>query len=277
MVRVLRGKMKQKAYSVILVCVLISALFGAAAAGGDAGNTSAAKVVRYIYETESAKADAWVTFLDGEGFSSGKVYSQNADSVSFAGVDIIIIGNDAAAAWNTMSKTNGIKHAGKPVLGIGEGGSSYFYKAGQSINGEPDEYDGGTVMHALNPSETVFTSPNQITIAGDKNITVQTSSVSGKAAWIPFLPVNVTVLARNPTATNHALLCVEKGAGAPTYMFWGLDADTPSSLTNDGKKLFENAMWNCMGGYVPEFSSFVLVMAGLIGIFAAVLCVRRRN
>lgn len=220
--------------------------------------------VQFLWETNMTGADEWVDFLTSKGFYAAKYQAHDADLIAGYESDLVIIGNDTADAWKDMTDVKAIRNSGTPVLAIGKGGSYFYWAANLSIGWLASAVDPDlNRVHVLDPTNSLYTSPNAIVISLDSTVEVHMSGVRAAVPWIPCLPENVSILAKDPSAMEYATICTE----ASRYTEWGFCTSSPGLLTEQGKKLLENLIWHCLREYpVPEFSSLLLLFVGAIGV-----------
>jgi len=228
---------------------------------------SVAPSIQFLWETDMQSSDDWASYLTFRGFYVQRYQAHDADLIVKYNPDLIIIANDTSPAWADIADVKAIGDSGIPVLAIGKGGSRYYDAANLSIGWLDSGVDfGQSRLHVSDPSNPLWISPNTIGVPPDSIITVHLSDVCAVTPWIPRLPGNVSVLAKDPAAMEYATICTETSR----YTMWSFYTRSPAMLTEDGRRLFENVIWHCLRGSVPEFNSILLVHIGAVGMAAIV-------
>jgi len=254
--------MKRNIFALVVAGVLFAAIIGFACnQTAQAGTTYSLKHIKYGYRNDVPGNDAWVSWLNTNGFICIKFFAGNASTEDFSSIDLIIIGEDTILSWSDSNNTFAIKHANLPVVAIGQGGQTYLQQTGAASGLYPRYSPSMDQIHVEQSASAIYNLPNVITIPTDKNITVQSSSPGGKSVSIVDLPGNVTVLASDPANMDYASITFEDAR----YTLWGFDTGNPNTLTDTGSKLLKNVIWNALGGYpVPELDGIFAVSASML-------------
>lgn len=196
--------------------------------------TGSPNKIVFIYSTDSSSADAYKSLLEPAGFTTDLVLSSNNGTTDFSKYYLIIIGNDVSTL--SGSDINKISDSAKPIIGLGEGGYSFFGGLGLKT-GYPNGWHGSkNSIYTVDKTQTVFNKPNSITIPTD-NILQLYSSTGHVGIYLPSVPSNVIVLGRESTDTTHYPFTLENSK----YLLWGFTA-SPTSMTQTGKDLFVNSV-----------------------------------
>lgn len=217
-----------------------------------AGDTapSAATAVLYIYRRDTAKAAEFKGLLETTG----------AFSVTTAAISIVMgmpdsnlgtfnmfmIADDTGSLneWGASpadaTVVARLVAAGKPIIGLGEGGYAFFGKAG-SPTGWPNGWHGpmsDVYVGALTGS--YFSSPNDLTALVPGAFPLYAAPVNEVAIYMAVAPT-ITPIGWEPRFVNqkpapdHASLTRDD-----CFHLWGFSGG-PSAMNDTGKKLFVNA------------------------------------
>ncbi|MCP4347320.1 MAG: hypothetical protein GY795_17580 [Desulfobacterales bacterium] len=188
----------------------------------------------YIYSSDNNMADTYKSFLDTNGYSTTIIPTDTAGSSDFSQFDLIIIGNDTGSLSDEIVLK--INESGLPVIGIGEGGYSFFGKNnlntgyGNVRNGEVNEIFVTDITHPI------YNLPDKINIPDDNVVQIYTDTLH-IGIFLSPIPQNVTVLGREPSDNNHYPLVTEN----EKYLLWGFTG-SPDSMTQTGKSIFINSV-----------------------------------
>ncbi len=182
------------------------------------------------------------------------ILSSNIATTDFSKYDLIIIGNDISTP--SESDISKISNSAKPIIGLGEGGYSFFGGLGLKT-GSPNGWHGSeNSIYMVDKAHTVFNKPNSITIPTN-NILQLYSSTGHVGIYLSSVPSNVIVLGRENTDTTHYSFTLENSK----YLLWGFTA-SPTSMTQTGKDLFINSVTYL----VPHFNVSINPPNGTIQI-----------
>lgn len=196
--------------------------------------TGNASTIAFIYSTDSSTANDYKSLFESAGFTTDLILTGNIATTDFLKYDLIIIGSDISTpSGSDISK---ISDSAKPIIGLGEGGYSFFGGLGLKT-GYPNGWHGSeNRIYTVDKTYTVFNKPNSITIP--TNYILQLYSSTGHVGiHLPSVPSNVIVLGRESTDTTHYPFTLEDSK----YLLWGFTA-SPTSMTQIGKDLFINSI-----------------------------------
>lgn len=218
---------------------------------------ASARIVGLVYDADLAGADAFKAFLDGRGHPTTLIPVSAAGSTDLSPFETIVIGPDTGylSDWSGDAATIAhINAAGKYTVGIGEGGYAFFGKLSLPI-GWPMGWHGiDATLIAVDPTASVFSTPNVIPTAPTIAVIDSAGFVQGASIHLDFIPASVAVFGVEDSATDHSPLLMEG-----RYVLWGYQ-DVPSALTDVGRDLLENVI-------VPEPASLLwLAAAGLAAL-----------
>gem|GEM_PF-5932207 len=217
--------------------------------------------VAIIYDSDSSWANDFAVLLSDNGHTTTLIEMADVSSASFGLYDLILVDSrtGATAEWGDSASVAKIQDSGKPVLGLGFGGTSLFEEMGLSINWSNAWTDldststsiASTYIHAVDPSSTLFSTPNVISVPSDSNIRIYDHS-GHKGEHAPSLADSAVLIGREPTDDTHYSLVRE----GEKYWLWGFTG-SPGSMTQAGKDLFINFVAAIIGtgGATPNYAA----------------------
>lgn len=200
--------------------------------------------IAYIYDTDTTARDSFSAFLTGPGFGYafdpvplGSVLTYDF-SVDFA----IIIGHDTGTtgAWGTPAQVAHVNAANRQIVGVYDGGSSFFQVSGLFINYGQSWFANGNSLAVVDPTDPTWGYPFPVSTVG--NVQVYTNPNSFLAVYNPIPVGGVTRIGRQTDDNGHYPLISEK-RGANCYTLWGFSG-LPDGMTAAGKDVFVNALYN---------------------------------
>jgi len=211
-------------------------------------HSSGGEGAAFIYTGESADANVYKAFLDSIGVQTTLIEIADVSSADLTSFGLIIIGSNTGymGNWGDPSAVANIQNSGKPVLGLGFGGASFFQQMGLSIN-----WSNGWIrldtpqIYCVDPSLAIFNTPNLISIPEDHIIELYTNS-SYIAEYAPSLSSRVVLVGRESDNVDHYPI-VSEGR----HWLWGF-TNPPTEMTQTGKDLFANIV-----NYIAPISTLV--------------------
>ena len=210
--------------------------------------------IAYVYKNDTATASDFKSLLEGEGFTVELIPLSAVTSTTFTGYNLIIIAHDTGYLdkWGTAAgQTAPIVSAGKPILGLGEGGYAFFGQLG-SLIGWPHGWHGPldsvtaadsllSYYHTFYDFSGVLPGPFPLYDAPVDEVGIY---LGGKP---PVLPIGL-----EPPSPDHApLIADQPPTGGPgCYQLWGY-AGGPSKMVWNGSRLFINAVVYGLGTQCP--------------------------
>ena len=203
--------------------------------------------IAYVYRGVTSAAGAWKAMLEARGFTVQLIPLATLLATPLAPFDLIMVADDTGtlSGWpggtpGVSPMANYIRAAGKPVMGLGEGGYAYFGKHGSPI-GWPNGWHGPLdTVRGVNPGMSYWQNSTDFTPTFPGPYTLYTAA--GNEVGIYHTPATiaplVVVLGVEPGATDHAPLIAEKQG---CNQLWGFSKD-PTTMTADGKNLAVNAV-----------------------------------
>lgn len=255
----------------LLISLLVSAApvsAPAALAAPDAGSVR----VAYLYDLDTETAQSIVTLLNANGFSvkafqlgvtppapttnkvllpfvttngPAVVEAQSLDASGlpvWSNYDLVVIGADtgSGATWNPKAGAfEQIRDSGLPVVGLGAGGHAFFGRLGLPI-GHPN----GAAASAraikvadFGDSEAFYTTPKAVTIPGNGVLNLYGSAQPViSIALAEHLPNGVRLASLANNSSAFPVVSTDQ-----RFLLWGFGGG-PGAMTDNGRKLFVNAM-----------------------------------
>jgi hypothetical protein len=246
--KVLSSERDQLVVEIPAVCFSDAFTITNEAGSGTSTNPLFVQAIAYVGVTDAL---LYKNMIDGFG---GAILNSTVDVVSSAFVngaswrafDVIIIGGDTS--WGSSEKTvaDSIAASGAAIVGMGDGGVSYFqlmgYWIGQIVEDSRDN------IYVYDGSSPIYNTPNSIPLAqplidiyasgGVKQSAVDANPV------IPPVGVRVHALRDAPPSTLSPFIeqtVPAIGPGAQLNFLWGFTA-SPTRLTQNGGLIFENVV-----------------------------------
>ena len=238
--------------------------------------------VAFIYASNISQAQDFQNFLISYGITVDLVANSSAGTQNYSTFNLIIIGNDTGTPpppneeWLPVNAVSAINGSGKPILGIGAGGSIFFDSLKLPIGWEEGWINPDNETSVVNDTSTIFTYPISITIPADGIIQLYDSNVWGMDIYVPNPIAGVTLLGQEVGVDSPHYPLIMNGS---RYFLWGFSG-SPSNMTQTGKNLFANVVSYLTGDTaVPEFSAVsILLLTFLITtvtVVAATKCPAR--
>jgi hypothetical protein len=195
--------------------------------------------VAYIYNTNTAARDDFKSLLLARGYTVDTFTISETITANLSLDQVIIIGDDTGfgATWGFTDAVSAVSAAGKPIIGVGEGGYAFFGKMGLAI-GYPNagHNAGGTDAVAVTPADPIWTTPNAITLTSNlANLYIN------RTPFVEFPNPPITDVIRIGQDPNNQIYypLVAQGSQGRCYLMWGF-SDSPAGMTPSGKNLFIN-------------------------------------
>ncbi|MGA1825034.1 MAG: right-handed parallel beta-helix repeat-containing protein [bacterium] len=237
--------------------------------GSGTGGISSGFRIAYIYKDDTLTAHDYQTFLDINHYTVTRIPMADITTTDFSSFDCIIVGPDtgylsqwklsrlyqAVIAQSIFSQTlapqittrydfawfgdtlsiNKLKNSGKPIIGLGEGGYSYFGKLGLDIGYGQGWHGEQSSVYALNNTHQIWRTPNRISIPTNNIVQLYTTSQETVAIYSPSEKPGVLPLGRQSDNATHFPLIAQDGR----YLLWGYGG-SPDDMTLSGQSLFIN-------------------------------------
>ena len=194
--------------------------------------------VLYVYDTDTALANDFETFLDTVAVCDTE-HITDLSELTLSVYDVIIVGDDTGSppdVWGDPGDLAALIGSGKPVLGVGRGGSIYF----GAVGGLGIDYGScwtalslGTV-DVVSGSHYIWNVPNDLAAATDDTLTLfVTGTENAYAAYVPS-PGTVELLGRQPGNADHYTI-----ARDGRNVLWGYQRSA-GDFSPDARALFYN-------------------------------------
>jgi Leucine-rich repeat (LRR) protein len=200
--------------------------------------------IAYIYSSDTQTANSYKSLLDENDYAVALIPMGDVATVDFSVYGLIIVGPDTGSGyeWGNAASLAAIEDSEKPIIGLYYGGASLFQELGLSINwGHGGLAEEQTSIYVIDPSHTIFDSPDSIAVPENRIVELYGSPCSLHVEHAPGLSPDVTPLGRYIPDTSYYALVQEE-----QYMLWGFAA-SPESMTQVGKDLFLNVVHFMLG------------------------------
>jgi PKD repeat protein/RNA polymerase subunit RPABC4/transcription elongation factor Spt4 len=220
--------------SKILICVLAFLLVSV-----PVFQVRAAVSVAFIYSTDLTSAESYEALLTSRGFAVDLVPSSDATTWNYGKYGLIIIGAETGAfyQWEPEAAVSVIDETGKPILGLGIGGSCFFSVLELYIDWGQGWSGSEKSLYVVDSGHQIFQSPTRITVPSDKIIDVYSGSTKQQGIYMPSPVAGITPLGREVGDSDHYSLIQQEDR----YVLWGFGA-SPAAMTQTGKNLFTNVV-----------------------------------
>jgi len=225
-----------------MASLMTAAAAQTAGAAQSATLTAMAQVrIAYIFSGDPGAANDFRTFLQSQGFTVDLIPQSSIFGVDFNPYKAILIGHETGNSydWGDSggSQANQIASTGKPIMGIGEGGSSLFSKLGLSIGWGDGWVGSATDVTVVNPSYPYWNSPHNIAIPASQDIALYSNNTGFVAIYQPSPPMGIETIALQSGDANHYMLIMQTSQ----FFLWGFDGP-PSAMTGKGQRVFINML-----------------------------------
>ena len=184
------------------------------------------------------------TLLDANGISTTLIgYDTIGANTSFKGYDLVIIGPDTGNLknWGSKAAVSALAKFAKPILGIGDGGYSYFGTGGRNENLKigygAGAHGAGTQVIPAAPTAEPFKQPFGVS-GSPMSLFLQSSATV--EFYYPQNDGSFFSFATDPQNASYHVL-IQQGR----FFEWGFDGQA-DTMTIDGKHLFVNFAWYLM-------------------------------
>ncbi|MCG2768826.1 MAG: DNRLRE domain-containing protein, partial [Anaerolineae bacterium] len=194
--------------------------------------------IAYIYDSDRVAAINFQSFLESNGWSTTLFPLSQLPGTDLSSFYAIILGHDtgSGAAWGNAQAIEAITYAERPVIGIEQGGYSFFGQLGLNI-GYPNGATGGVMdtIYAIDPAHTAWNSPFSVALDGTDRAVIYGTGQS--IAFIHDTKVDATndLIGDEGADRVFNFLLGERSC----YMLWSYAGD-PTLMTTDGQNLFAN-------------------------------------
>ncbi len=198
--------------------------------------------VAYIYDTDRTAATAFAVFLEANRWETNKVTVASLSPASIAGCDVLIIASDSGL-WADTNKVETVIKSGKPVIGIGNGGTRFLDKVTKpdlSIGFLPSAVGSTDLGLVVDRNMGLFFFENVISIPMAAPI-IPILTAADACVEVHAPPASVTTILRDAQYTDYWPVAQED-----RYMQWGYYS-SPANMTDTGRDLFINCLYYMQG------------------------------
>ncbi len=244
-----------------VAAVIAASMIVPATAPPQTAQAQAQPKLAYVYRSDAITANDYSALLTNAGYAVTLVPLSSVPATNFAPFDAAIVADDSGYlnSWGTAAgQVSHIANATQ-VLGIGEGGYAFFGQLGMNI-GWPNGAHNTEGSVNGDAASSYYKVPNDVSAAVTP-IQLIALTVPAVEIFLPAPVAGVTVLGKavttppNQNAQDYAPLVAER-----CHQLWGFRA-RPSSMTDNGKKVFVNAVNYLRGQCVSRVPSCELTDA----------------
>jgi len=194
--------------------------------------------IAYVYDSDRVAGLNFQSFLESNGWNTTLFPLSQLPGTDLSSFYAIILGHDtgSGAAWGNTQAIEAITYAERPVIGVEQGGYSFFGQLGLNI-GYPNAATGGTLstIYAFDPFHAAWTTPFTVTLDATDRATIYTTGQT--LIGIPDIYTDATneLIGDEWSGRAWNFLIGEGNC----YMLWGYAGD-PTLMTADGQNLFTN-------------------------------------
>ena len=206
--------------------------------------------IAYVYKRDTATAGDFKSLLESNGFTVQLIPLGVVTSTDFTGFNLVIVADDTGSldTWGTgASQTTTLVSAGKPIVGLGEGGYAFFGQLGLGI-GWPHGWHGPQdQVYGVAASLSYYHTPYEFAGLVPGPFPLYGAPVNEVGIYLPKNP-NVLPIGLEPpyaagALADHAPLIAEKINAdlAGCNQLWGYSGG-PKQMNPGGGRLFVNAV-----------------------------------
>jgi hypothetical protein len=201
----------------------------------------ATKKIAYIYSTNSSTANSYKNLLENNGYKVDLIPQSSILTKDFTNYRAILIGPETGDNYDwgdgAGNQASHLDAANVRILGLGEGGAAFFDVLDLQIGYGHCAGGTATSVYAVDPSTSYWTTPNSISVPGNRMVKIYNSNSRFQGTYYPDPISGMVGVARNSSSGQHYPIIREN----TKYMLWGFD-DSPSNMTSTGKKVFINVL-----------------------------------
>ena len=196
----------------------------------------------YIYKDDFVTASQYAKLLEDHGFATTIISMDEVVTHDYAPYSLIVVGSETGSNydWGDAASVSALAQSGKPIIGLGFGGSCLFYQMGLFINWGQGWIGWDTSVYAVDLGHEIWLTPYPIPVSSKERIVQLYSSDSWYIAiYMPSPEPGVVALGRQVDNPDHYQLIEEDSR----YLLWGFN-DGPQAMTETGRQLFINTAWH---------------------------------
>ena len=194
--------------------------------------------VAYIFSHKNEAAESFEFLLETYGCSTTLIRLTEVPATSLDSYDLLIVGDDtqSISVWDDANSVAAIEDSNKPVIGLGEGGYTFFGTLGLAIGSPNGAHGSQNSIEVADPNSSLFSFPYSIEIPQDRALRLYTETEHvGLYLWP--MPETVTALGAKVNSVTYYPLAMEHNR----YLLWGF-TESPEKMTEIGKTLFINVV-----------------------------------
>jgi serine/threonine protein kinase len=193
----------------------------------------------FFHLADTSTANAFRSLLQDNGYIVDLMPLDAAPTVDFDPYGLILLGPDTGneGAWGDAQgdQANVLNQTLLPILGIEEGGASFFGLFDLPLGWENGITGEGTNVTVVDPANPVWAIPHDIDIPDDLILPLYTANsdlvaISGEAP-----PAELSLIAQHPENPAYYLIARFQDR----FLLWGYESD-PEEMTPAGQQLFIN-------------------------------------
>jgi parallel beta-helix repeat protein len=210
-------------------------------------------VVAIVFDKDEAVAAQFGQLLIAQDIGVDLIAVGAVAKTNMLAYDAIVLCDDTGShgQWADEQAFNAIVQSGKPLLGVGEGGSAFFDDLRLATGWGKGAYAQHHSVLAVNTGNEIFKSPLPIAFPPQAPILqLYKADQTMIATYLPQVPSNVTVFGQLTGDNRYYPITLENGK----YLMWGFRG-SPSAMTQTGKDLFVNAVSLLMRRCYPGLPS----------------------
>ena len=203
--------------------------------------------VAYVSPGDSTTRDGFKNLLIGNNIEVDAVDLSAAAAFDFRDEDTIILGPDTSSSgsvpvWlGSQAAKDNLLQSRRPILGVFEGGASFFDLIGLNIGRLHTWTISGYQATAFDPTRAYYTQPIPVLEPQSPLLTLYTVDLRQERSDLPApVSLNVMPIARGTSTLDQDHYPIaSQSAGSVCYALWGY-AGSPGALAPAGKALFTN-------------------------------------
>jgi hypothetical protein len=201
--------------------------------------------VVYIYDDDLTTAGSYKELLEANDITVDLLPLNQVANANLEPYHLIIVGPETGYhyTWGDEASVGAIAQSGKPVLGLGYGGSSLFSELDLFIDWGQGWINsiGSTSVYAVDPDHAIWRLPNSIPVSAEqRNVELYTENSTYIAIYMPAPEPGVVALGRETDDQDHYQLIEES-----PNLLWGFNSG-PQTMTQTGQQLFFNTVWHML-------------------------------
>jgi hypothetical protein len=199
----------------------------------------------YIYDDDLVTAESYEELLEANDIAVDLLPLDEVASANLGSYNLVIVGPETGYqySWGDEAAVGAIAQWGKPVLGLGYGGSSLFSELGLFIDWGQGWISsiGSTNVYAVDPDHAIWRVPYDIPVSAEQRVVeLYAENSTWIAIYMPTQEPGVVALGRQTDNQNHYQLIEES-----PHLLWGFN-DGPQTMTQTGKQVFINTVWHML-------------------------------